>query len=389
MQAGMSLQGTGSATTHRQRTGYCLIPALVSLVGAACASGAAAAEKHFEGPYHVTITPYQRVRATVTTTFRFEDLEAHEWWAAFPSPPEFDGQPSARVQVRITEAPQAESEQITDESAMRQPLVALHWFPQVGDASRAITAEAVYNVSMTRRRLEPGAGSTPIRPLAPSERSAFLAATSHFDFSSPKFQAWLRKEDLRRRKDERDLDFAHRAMESMVRTLTYRAELMASRSATAVAAAGWSDCGGLATLYVGILRANGIPARCLTGRSIEPNTTHVKMDFYAQEVGWVPCDPAVAIGSHRADAGFGREHFDMVITHFDLVRLGGRYQWLQGIGNFQALNSGGGGRISFDHAMRVEILPTDNARVLVPSESVQSDQPGPTTKRSRTRRGRS
>ena len=28
-------------------------------------------------------------------------------------------------------------------------------------------------------------------------------------------------------------------------------------------------------MYVSILRANGIPARCLTGRSIDPNTTNV------------------------------------------------------------------------------------------------------------------
>ena len=71
--------------------------------------------RHFEGPYHVTIEPLERVRATVTSTFRFSDLDAHEWWAAFPSPPEFQGQPSAAVQVRIAEAPFAEVDQITDD----------------------------------------------------------------------------------------------------------------------------------------------------------------------------------------------------------------------------------------------------------------------------------
>ena len=152
-------------------------------------------------------------------------------------------------------------------------------------------------------RSSPARGPTPVRRLTPAERSVFLAATTHFDFSSPRFQAWLRKEDLRRKKEERDLDFAFRAMESAGRTHTYRSELKSNRSASAVAAAGWSDCGGLSTLYVSILRANGIPARCLTGRSIDPNTTHVKMDFYAEDVGWVPGDPAVAIGSHRAAPG--------------------------------------------------------------------------------------
>ena len=79
---------------------------LTALIAAMVGFGSLPADspQHFEGPYHVVVEPFQRVRATVTSTFRFVDLEAHEWWAAFPSPPEFEGQPSARVQVRIVEA---------------------------------------------------------------------------------------------------------------------------------------------------------------------------------------------------------------------------------------------------------------------------------------------
>src|SRR5271157_146491 len=142
-------------------------------------------DRKFEGPYHVAITPLERVRATVTSTFRFPGLGAQEWWAAFPWPPEFEGQPSARVQVRIAEAPFAEADQITDESALRQPLVALHWFPEGNDATHILTAEAIYEVTITRRTVEPGAASTPVRRLTLAERSGFLAATTHFDFSSP------------------------------------------------------------------------------------------------------------------------------------------------------------------------------------------------------------
>jgi hypothetical protein len=113
------------------------------------------------------------------------------------------------------------------------------------------------------------------------------------------------------------------------------------------------------------------------------------MDFYAEDVGWVPGDPAVAIGSHRADAGFGREHFDMVITHFDLVRLLGRYQWLQGIGVLQARNSGeSGGRITFDHAMRVETLPDDIGVTKSDTKPFEPEQQGPATDRPRNRRRR-
>ena len=127
-------------------------------------------------------------------------------------------------------------------------------------------------------------------------------------------------------------------METMVRTHTYRFELMSDRSASAVCKAGWSDCGGLATVYVSILRANGIPARCLSGRNLKPDGTHVRLDFYAEGVGWVPGDPSQAIARHSADAGFGREPTDMVIMHFDLIRFQRQYHWLQGIGAVRSIN---------------------------------------------------
>ena len=249
---------------------------------------------------------------------------------------------------------------MVDESGLHQPLVVLHWFPEGNSTTRVLTAEAEYDVTIARRTLEPGASSSPVRRLTLAERSALLAATTHFDFTGSRFQGWLRKQGLRRQPGERDLNFAHRAMAKLVTTHTYRLEASSKRSASAVCASGWSDCGGLATIYVSILRANGIPARCLTGRSIKPNTPHVKMDFYAEGAGWVPADPAVAIGSHRADAGFGRDHFDMVIAHFDVIRLNGKYQWLQGIPTLQLLNlDGSGGKITSEHTMQAEVVPLD------------------------------
>jgi transglutaminase-like putative cysteine protease len=366
-----------------------LLAALIlAMVSAGHAAGADT-QRHFEGPYHVTITPLERVRATVTSTFRFPNLVASEWWAAFPWPPEFEGQPRARVQVRIVEAPSAEADQITDESALHQPLVALHWFPDGLESAHAITAEATYDVTITRRALEPGPPSTPARRLTPLERSAFLASTSHFDFQSLRFQNWLRKQELRRQLGERDLDFAYRAMDSLAKSHTYRFELNSKRSASAVAAAGWSDCGGLATIYVSILRAAGIPARCLSGRSISPNTTHVKMDFYANEIGWVPADPAVAVGSHRAEPGFGREHFDMVITHFDLVRLRDQYHWMQGIGTAHSLAAQGSALgMTFEHSMQAEVLPLEADLTRETAKPVDPEKPTPAPVRSRNRRHR-
>ena len=266
--------------------------------------------------------------------------------------------------IRVLDAPAAQAGRISDESPLRQPMATLHWFPDTIDGGQGFTVEATYALAVNRRKLEPGEPSSPVAPLKRAERAACLASSNHFDFTSSKFRGWLAKYDLKRRNEERDLDFAYRAMETMVKTHVYRFELKSDRSATAVCKAGWSDCGGLATVYVSILRANGIPARCLSGRNFKPDGTHVRLEFYADGVGWVPGDPSVAISRHSAQAGFGREPTDMVIMHFDLIRFERQYHWLQGIGAVRSINQneeGNAAGMSLEHSMTVEFLPDSDA----------------------------
>ena len=318
----------------------------------------AESEKHFEGPYRITTAAPRKIRASVKATHRYPNLVATEWLVVYALPPEFAGQPSARGRIQVADVAFAEPGRIPDESALRQPLATLHWTPESTLAAQSFTVLATYDVTIARRSLQPGDPSAPVPQLTRSERSAFLAPSNHFDFTSSKFQAWLRKEDLKRKPGERDLDFAHRAMAAMVRTHKYRFEPRSDRSASAVCKAGWSDCGGLATVYVSILRANGIPARCLSGRIVKPDSAHVRMDFHAEGVGWVPGDPAVAIGAHSADAGFGRERTDMVIMHFDPIRFQHQYHWMQGIGAVRSINEEAASTagMTLEHVMTVEEL---------------------------------
>jgi transglutaminase-like putative cysteine protease len=326
-----------------------------------CARSAAGAEfeKHFDGPYKLTTTASKRVRATVKSTYRFPNMVAQEWWVAYPLPPEFPGQPSARGRIRVNLKPAVQPGRIADDSTMRQPLITLHWFPASTDDGQRFTVDAIYELTINGRTLVPGLPAEPVTSLTRAERSVFLASSNHFDFTSPKFRAWLGKNDLKRKPGERDLDFAYRAMEAMVKTYTYRFDQKSDRSASAVCIAGWSDCGGLSTVYVSILRANGIPARCLSGRTLKPDGPHIRMDFYSDGVGWVPGDPSVAIAENSADAGFGHERPDMVIMHFDLIRFQHQYHWLQGIGIVRSINvndEGSTAGMSLEAAMTVEEL---------------------------------
>jgi len=363
--------------------------ALAFMLPWVCVRSVAEAEspKHFEGPYRIRITASTKVRATVKSAYRFPNVIAQEWWVAYALPPEFPAQPAARGRIRINEALAAEPGKIADESTMRQPLTTMHWFPDSVDGGRMFTVEATYDVTISRRALEPGEPAVPVPSLTRAERSVFLAPSSHFDFMSPKFRAWLGRQDLKRKPGERDLDFAHRAMEAMVSTHTYRFELRSDRSATAVCAAGWSDCGGLATVYVSILRANGIPARCLSGRNLKPDGPHVRLDFYAEGVGWVPGDPSRAIAARSADEGFGNEPTDMVIMHFDLIRFQHQYHWLQGIGAVRSINQNEEGSttgMSLEHVMTVEAQPDDDGVAPGASRREGSRKPGRATIRRRS-----
>ena len=118
------------------------------------------------------------------------------------------------------------------------------------------------------------------------------------DFKSPEFAAWLVEEGLRRRPDESPITFGRRVCDYVGNHLkwVYPAKLdkvsVACRFTT-------GECGSFSQLFVALMRANGIPARSLRGRWVSPGNGplaadkgegHVKSEFYADGIGWVPVD---------------------------------------------------------------------------------------------------
>jgi hypothetical protein len=103
------------------------------------------------------------------------------------------------------------------------------------------------------------------------------------------------------------------------------------RRASQVCRAGQADCGGLTCLFASVLRANGVPARMLVGRWAESekagdklngfdyHQTHVKAEFFAQGIGWVPVDLAGGLsdGADREFAHFGDDPGDFLAFQVD------------------------------------------------------------------------
>ena len=58
---------------------------------------------------------------------------------------------------------------------------------------------------------------------------------------------------------------------------------------------GGATCGGLSSVYISILRNNGIPARFMTGGTVHESGIfggHVWTEFYLENYGWIPVDPS-------------------------------------------------------------------------------------------------
>jgi transglutaminase-like putative cysteine protease len=127
---------------------------------------------------------------------------------------------------------------------------------------------------------------------------------------------------------------------------------------------GKSDCGGLSVLFATVLRSQGVPTRTLVGRwansakandkvgEIEYFQEHVKAEFFANGVGWVPVDVSAAVVHDKTPAKlgyFGIDRGDFLTMHFDsdlavdtlhfgvrtINLLQGVCYWARGAGTFK------------------------------------------------------
>ena len=93
-----------------------------------------------------------------------------------------------------------------------------------------------------------------------------------------------------------------------------------------------ADCGGMSILYVATLRANQVPARVLFGRWAKSavagatlqgapyHQQHIKSEFFAQGIGWVPADLSRAVTADKSPEGlrhFGYDSGEFLTVHVD------------------------------------------------------------------------
>lgn len=305
-----------------KQLGTVALPVFVWIYGFAAAQAA-------ESPYALITTEAQRVHAVLRFEIEAPQLQATEWILFVANPPTLPGQAAQTAKLEPFGLP------YTETGELRRPLLRAR-IPVSSETNvKRMAAMSEFQATLYSRHLTQ-LGDQEKRPvvatLTKSERDAALRKSPMFDFASTHFVHWLDEHRLRRRKQEHDVDFGRRVFLAVVKSCDYEYAAQMTRNAAHVCTVGKSDCGGMAVLFVAALRANDIPARVLSGcwaKSAEPSAslsgvryyqTHVKAEFFAAGVGWVPVDLSSAVlhdKSAERTRYFGHDAGDFLTMHVD------------------------------------------------------------------------
>ncbi|HEX4150239.1 MAG TPA: transglutaminase-like domain-containing protein [Pirellulales bacterium] len=354
MQTVRAQDQAGQPRLARRRGGLPWLVVLVSLSLVAQPQRAAGDSSANDPPaddsqYALLLGKPREVEAVLTMDLRAPQVSATEWWLFAARPPALACQ--THPSVRLLPG----GEEYVEDAPLARPLLRARLLPGQQATKHGFSARLEYKAQLASRRLvrrEPGQKYHVPERLSAAQREQYVSANELYDFKMPAFQQWLRENRLLRSPSEGDTDFARRVFLVLKPKLRYEYHETMDRSATSVARTRVSDCGGMSLLLASVLRAGGVPARVIAGRwavSSKPGAMvgdvkyaqqHVKAEFYARGVGWVPVDMSSAVLHDPAPEGlryFGSDRGNFFVIHVDpLLHVSDghgfkqTYTWLQG-----------------------------------------------------------
>ncbi|MEI8375074.1 MAG: transglutaminase domain-containing protein [Planctomycetota bacterium] len=254
-----------------------------------------------KGPCWLETKPSQTIVATLTTEIAHPDAKVDEWYLYAPQVPNLPSQQA----VKTTFVPKGII--VREGSPLKRPVILARITDGRKEVHTVLTIQATL-MSRRLRALTPGQKAPEVPELSPESFKNQTCSTMTLDFTSKPFQAWMTGAGMKRHNGETDMAFARRVFAYIKHHFRYQwptPEHTASRTCVE----GKSDCGGLSAVFASTMRANRVPARLLAGRwakSQKPGDRigvygqwHVKAEFFARGVGWVPVDASGAVGDTR------------------------------------------------------------------------------------------
>jgi transglutaminase-like putative cysteine protease len=235
------------------------------------------------GYSHVEYKPAFKLNATLTAS-----IDPFEGRLYFPKPREGLNQRDVVVTLRLKGERKAELPKMGVEASPFQ-------FPVLyfEIANKPTTVEARLQATLYTRSLLPGKPTSQVPSLSAEERQLYTGLRGGSMTHNPEqLRSWINTNQLTRPAMESDVQFAFRVHKFLRDHFKYGTPATTEWAVDAVAKCGQTECFGLSRVFVAVLRSNGIPSRALPGRMINDGGTHVKAEFYAEGVGWVPVEVA-------------------------------------------------------------------------------------------------
>ncbi len=273
--------------------------------------------------YVLDVKPSCRVKAVLTIDIAHPDATVEAWYLYAPKAPTLPAQAS----VETTFRPKGK---VVDElSPLKRPV----FFTKITDGRKEVHTVLTVEATLMARRLRPlaaGQDAPEVKDLSAKEVKQYTRSSETMDLDAKPFREWMERGDLKRKDGESDLTLARRAFAYIKHHFTYEFPTK-NASASSVCQGGKSDCGGLSCLFTATMRANGVPARVLAGRWAESQKPgdklgdepyrqwHVKAEFFARGVGWVPVDTSGAVSDTNGPdfACFGDDPGDFLVLEVD------------------------------------------------------------------------
>ena len=293
--------------------------------------------------FAIESTEAQRIEAELNLSHRYGAFKAKEWVLYAAQPPELPRQSKLAFNMEPT------AKAVTEFSPLGRQLLVARVPAKTAALEKGFEVKLKYQATLHARKLVPAsAGAPAVAPLTDKEEKQYLAPTTTLDFKASSFQKWLDDQKLKRASED-EIAFAKRAYRAVTRNYAYLFDSAQDRRVSVLCAAKKTDCAGMAALFVAALRANNIPARVVSGRWATSSKTgdgvlaqgHMKAEFFAPGVGWVPCDLSVGAQHDKSEEGllhFGLDLGDFLTVHIDPDLTVDSYwfgrkniEWLQGV----------------------------------------------------------
>eukprot|EP01132_Coremiostelium_polycephalum_P005931 gene5931-7383_t len=268
------------------------------------------------------------VESTYVENLKFTYAQVDGWSIIMPIPPSLSCQEIRNASFQIYDYDNqqfiqgSEAVQCGNQYLFRS-IVEKNDKARTGVSCRYVIESDCYSVDLkeTSSALNPGEEIIPYEPLSDEEYKIYTKDDFSYEYNHPEFVQYINEKGLARRTMpdgnlEHPITYAHRVATFVESNFTYSRTLV---KPTQYIKTKTGDCGSTTVLIGSFLRYHGIPTRCQAGRrnvsesSKDGDPTHVKGEFFVENIGWIPYDGSGCLA--QVSRYFGKDEGDMVLYH--------------------------------------------------------------------------